>query len=86
MLPALLVHAMLPAAAGNCLRSCTSGSAQWRLRPPAADLWGDHQASWTEVHLMNVLLGSVLLHRSVLRCCGMHNPCQTSVMCWWAFA
>lgn len=48
---------------GNCLRSCTSGSAQWRLRPPAADLWGDHEASWAEVHLMNVLLGSVLLHR-----------------------
>jgi hypothetical protein len=23
----------------------------------------DHQASWTELHLMNVLLGSVLLHR-----------------------
>jgi hypothetical protein len=55
--------------AGNCLRSCTSGSAQWRLRPPAADLWRDHQASWTEVHLMNVLLGSVLLNRFVLRCC-----------------
>lgn len=51
------------AVTGNCLRACSGGSAQWRLRPPAADLWGDHEASWTELHLMNVLLGSVLLHK-----------------------
>lgn len=48
---------------GNCLRSCESGSAQWRLRPPAADLWGDHSAAWHELTLMYVLLGAVLLHR-----------------------
>eukprot|EP00878_Enallax_costatus_P016701 GHUV01017524.1.p1 GENE.GHUV01017524.1~~GHUV01017524.1.p1 ORF type:complete len:351 (+),score=87.49 GHUV01017524.1:293-1345(+) len=48
---------------GNCLRSCAGGSAQWRLRPPAADLWGDHSASWHEISLMYVLLGAVLLHR-----------------------
>jgi len=62
------------AGAGNCLRLCTSGSAQWRLRPPAADLWGDHEASWRELHLMNVLLGSVLLHRCVL-CWCIITPC-----------
>jgi hypothetical protein len=48
---------------GNCLRSCTHGSAQWRLRPPGADLWSGHHASWEELALMYVLLGAVVLHR-----------------------
>jgi hypothetical protein len=50
----------------QCLRSCTSGSAQWRLRPPGADLWGHHSASWHELGLMSTMLGSVLLHRCAL--------------------
>jgi hypothetical protein len=52
-----------PAVQLQCLRSCQSGSAQWRLRPPAADLWGQHSASWHELGLMYLMLGSVLLHR-----------------------
>lgn len=48
---------------GNCLRTCPNGSAQWRLRPPGADLWNDHTPKWAEVNLMFVLLGAVVLHR-----------------------
>ncbi|WIA18804.1 hypothetical protein OEZ85_003487 [Tetradesmus obliquus] len=47
----------------NCLRACPSGSAQWRLRPPAADLLRDRSAAWHELTLMYVLLGAVLLHK-----------------------
>lgn len=46
----------------SCLRACPNGSAQWRLRPPAADLWTNHGASWSELSLMFVLLGAVVLH------------------------
>jgi hypothetical protein len=48
---------------GNCLRTCSNGSAQWRLRPPGADLWNDHEPSWAELNLMFVLLGAVQLDR-----------------------
>jgi heterodisulfide reductase subunit A-like polyferredoxin len=61
--PGLMVDNSQCVMCGYCLRACTSGSAQWRLRPPAADLYGDHAASWSEVSLMWVLLGSVALHR-----------------------
>jgi polyferredoxin len=47
----------------SCLRACPNGSAQWRLRPPAADLWGNNGASWSELSLMFVLLGAVVLHK-----------------------
>lgn len=82
----LLCYFLLPL---QCLRSCPSGSAQWRLRPPAADLWGQHNASWSELGLMYVMLGSVLLHR-----CGsgfwlpLFIPCYhrvkvyVEVVCW----
>lgn len=36
----------------------------------------DHQASWTELHLMNVLLGSVLLHRYLQLIMSLWSSCQ----------
>ena len=42
----------------DCLKACPHGSVQVRLRPPLADLWGQHKGSPQEVGLLLMLLGA----------------------------
>lgn len=42
----------------DCLKACPHGSVQFRLRPPLADLWGEHKTSPQELSLLLMLLGA----------------------------
>jgi len=47
----------------ECLKACPHRSIEFRLRPPARDIWtGSHKAELAEVAMMYMLLGAVYLH------------------------
>ena len=49
---------------GTCVKACPNGNIQFRLRPPGADLWEEHTATWHEAALMFMLLGAIGVHEA----------------------
>ncbi len=47
----------------TCLKACPHRSVELNLRPPGIELWTTHQPSFSEIALLFLLAGAVLLHR-----------------------
>ena len=46
----------------ECLKACPHSSVEVRLRPPLADLWGQHKTSPEELALLLMLFGAGMLY------------------------
>ncbi|NJP10572.1 MAG: sigma 54-interacting transcriptional regulator [Leptolyngbyaceae cyanobacterium RU_5_1] len=47
----------------TCLKACPHRSVELNLRPPGIELWTTHTPTYSEICLLFLLLGAVLLHR-----------------------
>jgi transcriptional regulator with AAA-type ATPase domain/NAD-dependent dihydropyrimidine dehydrogenase PreA subunit len=60
----------------TCLKACPHRSVELNLRPPGIELWTTHNATYSEVALLFLLLGAVFLHRLPELAAGRSLPLE----------